>query len=134
MSNYSRALLSDECSSLLNGIGNRASKMKIESLLSRADTALASLMPKGTLSIVTAIDAQLTYPKNLIKVLLQLRPADVLLDDGITRNQLFLMLNRKEASELATLVGKAGKVNDYEFLQALKFRKPTERKILFNFF
>ncbi len=127
-------MLSDECSSLLNGISNRASKMKIESLLSRADTALASLMPKGTLSIVTAIDAQLTYPKNLIKVLLQLRPADVLLDDGITRNQLFLMLNRKEASELATLVGKAGKVNDYEFLQALKFRKPTERKILFNFF
>ena len=69
--------------------------MKIEDLLSRADTALTSLMPVGTLSIVTAIDAQLAYPRNLIKVLLQLRPAEVLLDEASTRNQLLLMMNIK---------------------------------------
>ena len=44
------------------------------------------------------------------------------------------MLNRKEASELATLVGNNGKLDDYEFLQTLKFKKPPERKILFDFF
>lgn len=108
--------------------------MKIEALLSRADTALASLMPPGTLSIVTAIDAQLTYPKNLIKVLLQLRPADVLLEDDFARKQLFLMLNRKEAKELASLFGINEKIDEYDFLLALKFRKPKEQKILFDFF
>jgi len=108
--------------------------MKIEALLSRADTALASLMPTGSLSIVTAIDAELAYPRNLIKVLLQLRPAHVLLDAVDTRNQLFLMLNRKEASELASLIGDVKKADVYEFLLDLKFRKPKDRKILFDFF
>lgn len=88
--------------------------MKFEDLLSRADSAMCELMPEGTLNVVTAIDSKLAYPKNLIKVLLQLRPADVLLDDATTRNQLLLMLPSKDASELATQLSWDQKSNVYE--------------------
>ena len=108
--------------------------MKIEDLLSRADTALVSLMPVGTLSIVTAIDAQLAYPRNLIKVLLQLRPAEVLLDEASTRNQLLLMMNIKEANELASRLFMPENLDVYEFLTQQKFRRSTERNALFGFF
>lgn len=108
--------------------------MKFEDLLSRADTALSDLMPEGTLSIVTAIDSKLAYPKNLIKVLLQLRPADVLLDDAATRNQLLLMLSPKEAKDLAAVLNWDQKGDVYAFLEKNKFKRAPDREALFGFF
>jgi superfamily II DNA or RNA helicase len=108
--------------------------MKFEDLLSRADTALSDLMPEGTLSVVTAIDPKLAYPKNLIKVLLQLRPADVLLDDVTTRNQLLLMLAPKEARELAAAVSWDQRGDVYEFLGKTRFKRAAERSALFEYF
>ena len=102
--------------------------MKFVDLLSRADTALSNLMPEGTLSIVTAIDSKLAYPKNLIKVLLQLRPADVLLDDAATRNQLLLMLSPKEAKDLATVLNWDQKGDVYAFLEKNKFKRAPDRE------
>jgi superfamily II DNA or RNA helicase len=108
--------------------------MKFEDLLSRADTALSDLMPEGTLSIVTAIDSKLAYPKNLIRVLLQLRPADVLLDDAATRNQLLLMLSPKEAKDLATVLNWDQTGDVYAFLEKNKFKRAPDREALFGFF
>jgi len=108
--------------------------MKFVDLLSRADTALSNLMPEGTLSIVTAIDSKLAYPKNLIKVLLQLRPADVLLDDASTRNQLLLMLSPKEAKDLAAALNWDQKGDVYAFLEKNKFKRAPDREALFGFF
>jgi DNA repair protein RadD len=108
--------------------------MKFEDLLSRADTALADLMPEGTLSIVSAIDPKLAYPKNLIKVLLKLKPANVLLDDAATRNQLLLMLSRKEAEALATVLNWDQKGEVYAFLENNKFKRATDKDALFGFF
>ena len=108
--------------------------MKFEDLLSRADTALSEMMPEGTLRLVTAIDSKLAYPKNLIKVLLELRPAYALLDDTLTRNQLLLMLSPKEARQLAELTSwdKSGDV--YDYLSKIKFKRASEREALFGFF
>ena len=108
--------------------------MKFEDLLSRADAALSDLMPEGTLSIVAAIDSKLAYPKNLIKVLLQLRPADVLLDNAATRNQLLLMLSPQEAKDLATVLNWAQKGDVYSFLVTNKFKRAQDRDALFGFF
>jgi superfamily II DNA or RNA helicase len=91
-------------------------------------------MPEGTLSIVTAIDSKLAYPKNLIKVLLQLRPADVLLDDAATRNQLLLMLSPKEAKDLAAVLNWDLKGDVYAFLEKNKFKRAPDREALFSFF
>jgi DNA repair protein RadD len=84
--------------------------------------------------IVTAIDPKLAYPRNLIKVLLQLRPADVLLDNAETRKQLLLMLSVEEAHELATRFPNRSGTDDYEFLQQHTFKKNGDREILFDFF
>ncbi len=108
--------------------------MKFEDLLSRADTALSELMPGGTLSLVTAIDPALVYPKNLIKVLLKLRPAHVLLDDASTRKQLLLMLPKKEAMDLAASLAWDQKGDVYHFLEQTRFRRAPEREALFSFF
>ena len=108
--------------------------MKFEVLLSRADTSLASLMPHGTMSIVTAIDPQLAYPKNLLRVLLQLRPADALLDNAETRKHLLLMLTSQEANELASRLSRQCNTDVFSFLEQYNFATATDRAILFDFF
>jgi DNA repair protein RadD len=108
--------------------------MKIQDLLARADTALSALMPNGTLTLVTAIDPKLAYPRNLIKVLLQLTPADVLLEDAATRKQLLLMLNPSEASALAARLGGQNRKSAYDFLTESSFKKINEKTVLFDFF
>jgi DNA repair protein RadD len=108
--------------------------MNIEVLLSRADTALVSLMPEGTLRLVTAIDQQLAYPSNLIKVLLRLRSAEVLLENQETRKQLLLMLTANEAVDLAKLLGCRGDVDVFSFLENYPFSKAADKSILYDFF
>jgi primosomal protein N' len=108
--------------------------MKFEELLSRADSALSTLMPHGAMSIVTAIDPKLAYPKNLIQVLLRLRPASALLDYPETRKQLLLMLTLKEATELATRISHQRNSGIFEFLENYNFKKASDRAILFEFF
>lgn len=108
--------------------------MNLEDLLARADSALLSLMPPGSASLVTAIDPQLGYPKNLLKVLLRLRPADVLLDDPSSRKQLFMLLPLAEARALAARLGCASSQDAYAFLQTLSFGRGVERLRLFDFF
>lgn len=108
--------------------------MKFAELLSRADTALSDLMPEGTLSIITAVDPELTYPRNLIKILLKLRPAHALLDDITTRNLLILMLSLKEANELAATLNWDNRGAVYNFLETHNFRRALDKKKLFDFF
>lgn len=108
--------------------------MKFEELLSRADTTLSTLMPHGAMSIVTAIDPTLAYPRNLVKVLLRLRPASVLLENAETRKQLLLMLSFKEATDLASKFSPQIGTDVFEFLQNYNFRKASDRKTLFDFF
>jgi superfamily II DNA or RNA helicase len=108
--------------------------MKIEDLLARADIALHSLMPPGSASLVTAIDPSLGYPKNLVKVLLRLRPADVLLDDPPSRTQLLMLLHHTEARELATNIGCPLGQDYYAFLISKTFSRGTERLKLYSFF
>jgi DNA repair protein RadD len=108
--------------------------MKIEDLLARADTALTALMPAGTLPLVTAIDPRLAYPRNLMKVLLELAPADVLLSDASTRNQLILMLTPTEASQLAAKLSGQNRKSAYDFLTQSTFKRVHERAVLFDFF
>ncbi|MBU0587160.1 MAG: DEAD/DEAH box helicase [Gammaproteobacteria bacterium] len=108
--------------------------MKIQDLLSRVDRAISDLMPAGALSLVTAIDPELAYPRNLIKVLLQLSPADGLLENPATRIQLLLMLKPKEANELASrLSGHKGE-DVYDFLSRVSFKRKIEKTVLFDFF
>jgi len=108
--------------------------MKIEELLARADTVLSSLMPPGSMGIVTAIDPELVYPKNLTKVLLKLRPVDVLLDNAETRNILLLMLPQTEAKALALELNWNRNIDVFEFLQSTNFNRALAREILFRFF
>jgi superfamily II DNA or RNA helicase len=108
--------------------------MKIEELLARADTVLSSLMPPGSMGIVTAIDPELVYPKNLTKVLLKLRPVDVLLDNAETRNILLLMLPQTEAKALALELNWNRNIDVFEFLQSTNFNRALAREVLFRFF
>jgi len=108
--------------------------MKIEDLLTRADTALSSLMPEATVRLLTAIDPKLTYPRNLIKVLLRLRPPAVLLDNSKTREILFQILPQSEAVKLGVLLEWDKKSDVYLFLVQQKFNKSREKTILFDFF
>jgi len=108
--------------------------MRFAELLSRADTALSQLMPAGTLRIVTAIDPALTYPRNLIRILLQLRAPDALLDDATARGQLLLMLSRGEANKLATSLGWDERGDVYNFLRTHRFQGILDRKKLFSYF
>jgi DNA repair protein RadD len=108
--------------------------MLIDELLARADSALASLMPPGSAKLVTAIDSQLAYPKNLLKVLLRLRPADVLLDTADTRAQLLAMLPPSEARSLAVRLGAEPTREPYAFLAQATFKGAGDRARLFAFF
>lgn len=108
--------------------------MKLNEVLSRADNALADLMPVGTLDLVRSIDQSLAYPKNLIKVLLRLRPADVLLTTPRTRDQLLLMLTRQEAETLAILLKWDKNGNVYDFLKNIGYRSSKQKLVLFDFF
>lgn len=95
---------------------------------------MSALMPVGTLALVTAIDSKLAYPRNLIKVLLQLSSEDVLLAGAATRKQLLLMLTPTEASKLATILGWQNGKSAYDFLTELTFKKLNDRINLFTFF
>ncbi len=108
--------------------------MRFEALLARADTALLDLMPPGSAALVTAIDPTLVYPKNLLKVLLSLRPPDVLLDDPACRSQLLLLLPHEEARRLAARLGCPSTQDAYGYLQAASFSRGAERTTLFDFF
>lgn len=108
--------------------------MNLEDLLARADSALPALMPPGSARLVTAIDPQLGYPRNLVKVLLRLRPADALLDDPFTREQLLALLRPVEASALAARLGCLTNQDAYAFLQAHPFGRGGEKLKLFDFF
>lgn len=108
--------------------------MRIEDLLARADSILSELMPEGTMRLVTAIDPQLSYPRNLIKVLLSLRPPPVLLEQAETRNQLLMMLSPAEARRLGELLSTEKPVDIYKFLLGQSFRRKTDKEVLFGFF
>ena len=106
----------------------------LEHLLTRADTPqLAALMPDGTVKLLNAIDPQLAYPKNLIKVLLALkRPADLLIDPS-ARNILFELLPREQAPVLALLLGGEEGTNPYVFLSKKSFSRKSDLNALFSF-
>jgi superfamily II DNA or RNA helicase len=108
--------------------------MNIEDLLARADTALLGLMPAGSARLLTAVDPNLVYPKNLVKVLLRLRPANVLLDNADSRSQLLMLLRPAEAGELARLLGSSPDKSAFDFLRTLSFGRRSEKLKLFDFF
>lgn len=108
--------------------------MRFEDLLSRADASLAELMPPGTSRLVTAIDDSLSYPKNLRKILLRLRPPNVLLDTDDTRRTLLQLLPTAEARMLATRLGASQTVDSYDFLGSTNFARNAQRAVLFDFF
>ena len=108
--------------------------MNIEALLARADTALLDLMPSGSATLVTAIDPALGYPRNLLKVLLRLRPADVLLDDPACRAQLLMLLPLAEARNLALRLGCPVTQDAYDYLKTMSFGRVADRTKLFDFF
>lgn len=106
-----------------------------EHLLTRADAPqLAKLMPVGAVRLLNAIDPQLAYPRNLIKVLLALRtPADLLVDSS-ARNVLLELLPADQAPVLAALLGARADEDPYGFLYSLTFGKKSDLKALFGFF
>lgn len=108
--------------------------MIFREVLSRADNALSELMPEGALSIVRAIDPELAYPRNMINVLLMLRPADALLQVASARNQLFLMLTLDEAERLAVSLDWNQIGDVYTFLTSLSFRRTSHKQIIFDYF
>lgn len=108
--------------------------MNFEALLTRADSALPSLMPPGSARLVTAIDPQLGYPRNLVKVLLRLRPADALLEDPSSREQLLMLLPPAEARALASRLGCPTNQIPYEFFRTCPFGRLAEKQKLFDFF
>ncbi|MDM0025732.1 DEAD/DEAH box helicase [Variovorax saccharolyticus] len=108
--------------------------MRFEDLLARADSGLADLMPPGATKLVTAIDPQLAYPKNLLRVLLRLRPPAVLLEAPETRAQLLMLLPVNEARVLASRLGSTSSTDTYAYLARMQFRRTAERAILFDFF
>lgn len=109
--------------------------MRFEDLLSRADTTLKNLMPPGTMRLITSIDPKLSYPKNLVKILLNLRSPESLLLDTSARNELLMMLSRKEAQELAEKLDcPAENIDLYSYLTNLNFRKAKDKSTLFEFF
>ena len=106
-----------------------------EHLLSRADAPqLAELMPSGATKLLNAIDPQLAYPRNLVKVLLALRgPAD-LLSDSSTRKMLLELLPPDQATVLASLIDSYKGNDAYGRLRTFSFTKKSDLKTLFSFF
>ena len=106
----------------------------LEHLLTRADAPqLAALMPDGAVKLLNAIDPQLAYPKNLIKVLLALRrPADLLVDPS-ARSVLFELLPRDQAPILASLLGREDDADPYNFLSKKSFSRKADLSALFSF-
>jgi DNA repair protein RadD len=105
-----------------------------EHLLSRADAPqLAELMPSGAAKLLNAIDPQLAYPRNLIKVLLALRTPTDLLTDSSARNILLELLPKDQASVLVSLLAGNEGGDPYVFLNSVKFGKKSQLKTLFGF-
>jgi DNA repair protein RadD len=109
------------------------SDVRFEELLARAGDALSELMPSGTTRLVTAIDPSLSYPRNLAKVLLRLRPAHILLDSPEARRQLLLLMPPDEAHALAARLGVPANADSYAFLRSVDFDRNASRIALFDF-
>ena len=105
-----------------------------EDLIARADSPhLANLLPEGAAKLLTAIDRQLAYPRNMVKVLLALKtPAD-LLNDAPSRGLIMELLPREEARRLAILLGATAQTDPYSFLQGARFTRQPEIETLFSF-
>jgi superfamily II DNA or RNA helicase len=108
--------------------------MKFTEIIARADSVLNTLMPNGAVPLVTAIDPQLAYPKNLSKVLLKLRPPHDLLDEQNARTTLLMLLRREEANELSLELGPPPAEDVYDYLKKFPFKQSGPRRILFRFF
>lgn len=104
-------------------------------LLSRADgPQLSRMMPPGAAQLLAAIDQQLAYPRNLVKVLLTLRsPEDLLLNAG-TREELLQLLPIPDAELLAVQLGKKLGTDPYQFLLSTVFTKASKSDVLLAFF
>jgi hypothetical protein len=90
-------------------------------------------MPSGVTGLLNAIDPQLAYPRNLVKVLLALRSPSTLLRSLSARRALLDLLPPDQAAVLASLL-QGNKGNDpYAFLHNFNFAKKSHLKILFNF-
>jgi DNA repair protein RadD len=105
-----------------------------EQILSRADAPqLAGLMPSGVSKLLNAIDPQLSYPKNLAKILVALKPPADLLSDASSRNVLLDLLPPDQAANLALLVDGYKGNDPYSFLRTFGFKKKAHLKTLFDF-
>src|SRR5262245_51297100 len=91
-------------------------------------------MPNGATKLLNAIDTNLAYPRNLVKVLLALRAPSDLLTESSTRKMLLELLPPDQAGLLASLIDNHQGNDPYGFLLNFGFTKKSDLKTLFNFF
>jgi DNA repair protein RadD len=103
-------------------------------VLARADTmGLSTLMPAGAASLARLVDPELVYPSRLLKILRTLRSDTDLLQDDATCKEIFQLLRREEARELAARLGGESEADSYRFLSQVHIRT-REVKTVSEFF
>ena len=109
--------------------------MRLEDVLLRADHSISVFMPKGSVRLLTLIDPSLAYPKNLLKILQNLRSQFSLIEDRQALREILLLLKRTEADNLARrFVDYTGHDDTYDFLLSKTFSRKNEKQILLDFF
>ena len=109
--------------------------MKLDHLLSRADDeALQELLGGPALRLIMLLDPTLATPSKLRKLIIELHTRAGLLLSKESRNLLFDLLPRQQATILATILGASNQAGDYEALKKITFRSDRHLKALFDFF
>jgi len=106
-----------------------------ENLLTRLDgPTLTELLPSGVAQLLMAIDDNLFYPKNLLKVLAALRSPIDLLSDKLARPTLLDQLPQDQSTALAMQLGMPEQGDSYQYLNLFTFSRKAHLSELYLFF
>ncbi len=104
-------------------------------LLTRLDgPTLNDLLPPGVAQLLKAIDDSLFYPRNLLKVLAELRSPISLLNDKQARQVLLEQLPPDHSKSLAMQLGMPEEGASYKYLNQFAFSRKAQFSILYLFF
>jgi superfamily II DNA or RNA helicase len=110
--------------------------MQLPDLISRTDDeTLQNLLGRSAINLLMLLDPGLATPVQLQKVLLELKKPSTLLHSTTDRAQLFDLLKRDEAKNLAIVLGVDSENDVYKNLKSISIRNGSPKETaLFDFF
>ena len=104
--------------------------MRIETLLSRAESSLKTFLDKSVSEVLFSLDPNSMRTKNLVELITKSTQVHVMLQQKKTRNILIRVMTEKEAEEFARTIG-VQKWDDVHYkLTHTKFTKSVMKKAL----